>query len=62
MKIKPLGDYYVWYCDWCDSRNSILWTRIDSPSISCSACQQKFCIRPDGELVPTGNHTLREAV
>ncbi len=38
MKLMPLGDYYVWYCDRCDSRNLTLWTRIDTREIACGAC------------------------
>ena len=52
MKIRPIGDYYVWYCSWCDSRNATLWTRLVSPSICCAACQQRFQIAADGELLP----------
>jgi hypothetical protein len=38
MKIMPNGDYYIWYCDWCDSRNLTLWTRIDKMKVVCAAC------------------------
>ena len=41
MKIMPMGDYYVWHCDWCDSTNYTLWTRIEGHAVTCAACQQK---------------------
>jgi hypothetical protein len=43
MKIMPNGDYYIWYCDWCDSRNLTLWTRIDKMEVVCAAC---FTLQP----------------
>ncbi len=46
MKLIPLGDYYVWYCDWCDSRNLTLWTRIETKSIACGACCGSNVISP----------------
>lgn len=42
MQIMPMGDYYVWYCEWCDSRNMTLWTRMDAKEVSCSCCQRTF--------------------
>ena len=38
MKIMPSGDYYLWDCDWCDSRNRTLWTRIDDGKLICGVC------------------------
>jgi len=38
MKIMPSGDYYIWYCDWCDSRNLTLWTRIEKGEVVCACC------------------------
>ncbi len=38
MKIIINGDYYTWYCDWCDSRNLTLWTLIDDGQVKCGAC------------------------
>jgi hypothetical protein len=43
MKIMPSGDYYIWYCDWCDSRNLTLWTRIDKMEVVCAVC---FTLQP----------------
>jgi hypothetical protein len=42
MKMMPMGDYYVWYCEWCDSRNLTLWTRIETGHVSCGACHTAF--------------------
>jgi hypothetical protein len=38
MNLIPLGDYYIVYCDWCDSGNKVLWTRMDSGNAYCGAC------------------------
>lgn len=40
MKIKMNEDYYVWHCDWCDTRNRVLWTKIHE-GLSCGACHKK---------------------
>ena len=61
-KIKPMGDYYVWYCDWCDSRNSTLWAKIDSHSVCCNACLQKYQVSSDGYLHPFSQVQLLEAM
>jgi len=42
MKLIPLGDYYIWYCDWCDSRNSTLWTRVEKGKVVCGVCYTPF--------------------
>lgn len=38
MKLIPMGEYYVWHCDWCDSTNYTLWSRMDEDNLSCAAC------------------------
>ena len=38
MKLMPIGDYYSWYCEWCDSRNLTLWTRFEKGQVACGAC------------------------
>ncbi|MHC1699057.1 MAG: hypothetical protein AB9919_13560 [Geobacteraceae bacterium] len=38
MKLMPIGDYYAWYCEWCDSRNLTLWTRFEKGQVKCGAC------------------------
>lgn len=42
MKIMPMGDYYVWHCDWCDSTNYTIWTRLEREGLACSACHHQF--------------------
>jgi hypothetical protein len=42
MTIMPMGDYYVWYCAWCDSENLTSWVRIEHGSVCCAACQKRF--------------------
>ena len=41
MKIMPMGDYYVWHCDWCDSTNYTIWTRLERDGLSCTACHHQ---------------------
>jgi len=42
MRLMPQGDHYVWYCDWCDTRNVTLWVRIERNELCCAACQKTF--------------------
>lgn len=42
MKLMPQGDYYLWYCEWCDSRNLTLWTKVAKNQLCCAACQKRF--------------------
>ncbi|MBI1920603.1 MAG: hypothetical protein HYS23_05940 [Geobacter sp.] len=44
MQLMPMGDYYIWYCEWCDSRNRTLWTRIEERDVSCGACHLPLSI------------------
>jgi hypothetical protein len=44
MNIIPQGDYYVWHCEWCDSRNLTLWTRFEEGKVLCGACHCRFPI------------------
>lgn len=46
MKLIPQGDYYVWYCDWCDSRNHTLWTRVEKGKVVCGVCYNPFVVSP----------------
>jgi hypothetical protein len=50
MNMMPKGDYYVWYCEWCDSRNHTLWTRVEEGKVLCGACHKRFPIPPSSEL------------
>ncbi len=40
MELTMKGDYYEWYCDWCDSRNLTLNFRINDEKFACSACHR----------------------
>lgn len=42
MKLMPIGDYYAWYCEWCDTRNLTLWTRFEKGQVTCGACRQRY--------------------
>lgn len=42
MNIMPMGDYYVWHCDWCDSTNHTIWTRLEKSGLTCSACHHIY--------------------
>lgn len=50
MKIMPSGDYYLWDCDWCDSRNRTLWTRIDEGKLVCGVCYASCHISITGQF------------
>jgi len=40
MNIIPLGDYYAWYCEWCDTRNLTLQQRFVAGTVTCGACHK----------------------
>ena len=44
MQLKPQGDHYIWYCDWCDTRNATQWVRIERNRVCCAACQKTFTV------------------
>ena len=44
MQLMLMGDYYAWYCDWCDSRNLTLWTRVEAEKVSCGCCHRVFAV------------------
>jgi hypothetical protein len=35
------GDYYEWFCDWCDSRNFTRVYQAAEGAFSCCACHRK---------------------
>ena len=41
MKLSTAGEYYVWYCDWCDSRNLTPWTRTGTGKVNCGGCHKE---------------------
>jgi hypothetical protein len=40
MRLMPSGDYYEWYCEWCDSKNLTLRTGLEKGGVVCGACQK----------------------
>lgn len=44
MQLMPLGDHYVWYCEWCDTRNVTLWVRVEGNRVCCAACHKTFSV------------------
>ena len=65
MKLILQGDYYVWYCDWCDSRNHTLWTRVDKEKVICGVCYTPFSITPqpaEETHAGTNLHEFKSAV
>ncbi|BDV44079.1 hypothetical protein GURASL_30020 [Geotalea uraniireducens] len=46
MNIIPLGDYYAWYCEWCDTKNLVLQQRFAAGTVTCGACHRQFA-HPD---------------
>jgi hypothetical protein len=59
MKLMPQGDYYAWDCDWCDSHNMTLWTRIDEENVVCGVCYSRF---PISFTSAVGNGTISPAM
>ena len=55
MKLIPHGDHYLWYCDWCDSRNFTLWTRVEKGKVQCGACQMPIAIPHDTHIERRSN-------
>ncbi len=41
MELTLKGDYYEWYCEWCDSRNQTLIYRVADEVFTCCACKRK---------------------
>lgn len=47
MKIRLNEDYYFWCCDWCDSENLVLWTRMIDGA-TCGACHKPMILPDSG--------------
>jgi hypothetical protein len=43
MKIRLNEDYYFWCCDWCDSENLVLWTKVQDGT-TCGACHRSMIV------------------
>ena len=52
MKLTPAGDYYLWFCDWCDSQNRTLWTRMDSHRLTCGVCSRHVELNNPSTFAP----------
>jgi len=39
-----MGEYYVWYCEWCDSRNLTRWAQATGGKVSCGCCHKEFAV------------------
>lgn len=50
MKIKLGEDYYFWCCDWCDSENLVLWSRLQDGT-TCGACHRPMLLPDMGGAV-----------
>jgi len=59
MLLMPQDDYYLWHCEWCDSINRTLWTRIESNTLVCAACHKTFPAYPEAEPAAVRAHTHR---
>ena len=42
MRTMTMGEYYVWYCEWCDSRNLTPWSKATSGKVCCGGCHKEF--------------------
>jgi hypothetical protein len=51
MNSFTMGEYYVWYCDWCDTTNQTHWSRIDRNDLFCAACHHP---RSDSDVEELG--------
>ena len=43
MKIQLNDDYYFWCCDWCDSENLVLWSKLQDGTF-CGACHRPMTL------------------
>jgi hypothetical protein len=41
MKLSTSGEYYLWYCDWCDSRNLTPWSKAGAGKVNCGGCHKE---------------------
>jgi hypothetical protein len=48
MNMIPMGEYYVWFCERCDSTNQTHWSRTHRHDLTCAACHAPQS-RPDAE-------------
>lgn len=53
MRLMSMGDFYLWYCDWCDTRNLTPWSQALKSEVCCAACHKKFTAHDDGGYFPS---------
>ncbi|MBU5611370.1 hypothetical protein [Geomonas azotofigens] len=51
MELLAVGDSYIWYCDWCDTKNVTPWVRAKGNEVCCAACHKNYAA--DGKERPT---------
>jgi len=56
MNLMPRGDYYVWDCEWCDSRNLTIWMKVESDNLVCTACQRRFSLKRESRSTHQNSH------
>lgn len=54
MELMPQGDYYLWYCEWCDTRNRTLKSKAEAEQLCCAACQKKATSSGEPDLQMIG--------
>lgn len=57
MNIVPMGDYYAWYCEWCDTKNLVLQQRFVAGTVTCGACHRQF-VPPERQHDRHGHYAL----
>ena len=55
------GNYYVWHCEWCDSTNYTVWTRMATEGLVCGACHHQAGASADDYPVFMQAHLVVEA-
>ena len=45
MELLAWGDSYIWYCDWCDTKNVTPWVRAKGNEVCCAACHKNFATK-----------------
>jgi len=54
MKLRLNEDYYFWCCDWCDSENLVLWTKLQDGT-TCGACHRPMILPDMNGIVINGS-------
>lgn len=59
MRTLTMGEFYVWYCEWCDSRNLTPWVQTMDSKVVCGCCHKEFPVA--GAKRPEAVGRLRQA-